>query len=465
MPARDWDRISGSFRDPSGFLFRENGQLYRQVNQAYRADYDLLISSGLYERLVGQAMLIPHREVDVQPVAPAIAYKVIQPEKVAFISYPYEWAFSQLKDAALLTLAIQREALEKGMTLKDASAYNIQFHQGHPVLIDTLSFAAYQPGKPWIAYRQFCMFFLAPLALMAHTDINLGKLSQLYIGGIPLDLASKLLPWPTRLNFGLLSHIHLHAYSQARATGSSSSAAQQRSAAISKQGLLGILDNLEATIKGLTLKKLETQWAAYYSGTNYDDDAFKRKKQIVSSLIDDVAPRCVWDVGANTGVFSRLALSREDCLVISSDIDPGAVEINYRESRQRKERNLLPLMIDLTNPSPAIGWANEERHSFAQRGPADLVIALALIHHLAISNNVPLGDVAKWMATLGKHLVIEFVPKEDSQAQILLATRDDIFTQYTEEGFVEAFSQSYRLLKRVPIEGTLRTLFLFEALA
>jgi hypothetical protein len=210
MPSSEM-RVGASFRDPSGFLFTRQGVLYRQVNQEYRTHYDLLMSSGLYTRLVGMGLLIPHDEVAEQPQESEVAYRVIRPEPLEFVSYPYEWSFSQLKDAALATLAIQKQSLEAGMVLKDASMYNIQFFHGKPVLIDTLSFETYREGDPWVAYRQFCQHFLAPLALMAHTDVRLSQLLRVYIDGIPLDLAARLLPRRTRYGLGLATHIHLHA--------------------------------------------------------------------------------------------------------------------------------------------------------------------------------------------------------------------------------------------------------------
>jgi len=206
------ENLSGSFRDPSGFMFKHEGKLYRQVNQKYQEEYDLLMNSGLYDQLNKSRTLVAHKEVDLALAPrPKIAYKVIQPENIDFISYPYEWCFNQLKDAAILTLAIARRALEFGMSLKDASAYNIQFQHGRPIFIDTLSFEKYEEGMPWIAYKQFCQHFLAPLALMAKTDIRLGQLLKNHIDGIPLDLASKLLPASTKLSFGLSTHIHPHA--------------------------------------------------------------------------------------------------------------------------------------------------------------------------------------------------------------------------------------------------------------
>ena len=207
---------NASFRDPSGFLFTRDGVLYRQVNQVYAEDYRKLMDSGLYAKLVKAGLLIPHTEVDIEPANKKLAFKVLCPEYVPFISYPYEWSFGQLKDAALATLSIQKRALKAGMVLKDASAYNIQFQRGKPTLIDTLSFEIYQEGEPWVAYRQFCQHFLAPLALMAYQDVRLSQLLRVYIDGIPLDLASELLPARTRWNLGLATHIHLHARAQKR---------------------------------------------------------------------------------------------------------------------------------------------------------------------------------------------------------------------------------------------------------
>ncbi len=453
-------KIAASFRDPSGFLFRREGELYRQVNQKYQRDYDQLMQSGLYEKLVKVGLLIPHKEVGIDPEQAEFAYRILQPEAVSFISYPYEWSFGQLKDAALTTLAIARQALELGMLLKDASAYNIQFHHSKPVLIDTLSFEIYEEGRPWVAYRQFCQHFLAPLALMAFSDVRLNQLMRVYIDGVPLDLASKLLPGKTRWNFGLATHIHLHANAQKRyADQAVGKATVERR--MSRMSLLGLLDNLEGTVRGLRWTPAGTEWGDYYDATNYTRDAFELKKSLVSAAIARVKPGQVWDLGANNGEFSRLATA-QGIDTIAFDIDPDAVEKNYQAVKANSEMKMLPLLLDLTNPSPAIGWENRERESLVERGPVDLVLALALIHHLAISNNVPLDRLAATFARLGRWLVIEFVPKEDSQVQRLLATREDIFPRYTPEGFEGAFSQVFEIVEKTPIEGSKRTLYLMK---
>src|SRR4030042_2240552 len=227
-----------SFRDPSGFVFRQDGSIYRQINATYKEDYDHLIDCGLRKTLVEAGVLIRHEEVAFESARPEMAYKLVKPEPVPFISHPYEWSFSALKDAALTTLHIQRKALDFGMSLKDCSAYNIQFMKGKPVFIDTLSFEKYREGKPWVAYRQFCQHFLAPLALMSHRDVRLGQLSRVHLDGVPLDLASRLLPRRTRLSFSLLFHIHMHARSQSRYAARQIDTKGPR---VSRRGLGGIL--------------------------------------------------------------------------------------------------------------------------------------------------------------------------------------------------------------------------------
>ena len=390
------------------------------------------------------------------------AYRVIRPERIPFISYPYEWSFSQLQDAALTTLRIQELALERGLTLKDASAYNIQFRNGRPLLIDTLSFEPYAEGTPWVGYRQFCQHFLATLALMACRDVRLGQLLRVHIDGVPLDLASRLLPASTRFRFGLLTHIHLHARSQARhANDAADSAAIAPAPRVSRMGLRGLIASLRSLVRSLSWEPGGTEWGDYYEDTNYSASASEHKLELVRKLVASVRPATVWDLGGNTGRFSRLAVDA-GAHVTSWDVDPAAVEKNYRHLRAEGPRPLLPLLLDLTNPSSAIGWANEERSSLRGRGPVDLVMALALIHHLAISNNVPLSRVAEFFASLGPQLLIEFVPKHDSQVQRLLATREDIFDGYTQAGFEAAFGRRYETIEAHPIPESARTLYLLR---
>lgn len=454
-----FDRVSGSFRDPSGFVYVHQGQIYRQVNQCYREHYDLLVGSGLYEHLASKQWLLPHQETEVAECPlPEQRYKTIKPETVPFISYPYEWSFSQLKDAALLTLAIQKASLEFGMTLKDCSAYNVQFHNGRAVFIDTLSFEAYVEGSPWTPYQQFCRHFLAPLALMSHTDVRTSRLSQLFMEGIPLDLASKLLPARTRFNPGLFLHIHLHARSQSRYSDKPVGRARFKQQ-VSKLALMGLLDSLESSVKKLRYTPSGTEWADYYNDDSYTSAGLDHKKRVVSEFLGKAAPKVVWDLGANTGVHSRLA-STTGARVVAFDVDPACVEQNYLQVVRAGERNILPLLLDLTNPSPSIGWENGERSSIEQRAQADTVMALALIHHLAISNNLPLGRIAEYLGRLCVSLIIEFVPKSDHKVQKLLATREDVFPDYTPECFERDFGRIFEIVDSQKITESERVVYL-----
>jgi hypothetical protein len=452
--------VPGSFRDPNGFLFVQEGSIYRQVNGLYQDHYDHLLRSGLYQSLVDAGLLIAHTEASLNLARSGDAYKIIQPEEVPFISYPYEWSFSQLKAAALATLGIQKRALTFGMSLKDSSAYNIQFMKGKPVLIDTLSFEIYQEGLPWVAYRQFCQHFLAPLALISYRDIRLNQLLRVYIDGIPLDLAATLLPFRSRFKLPLLLHIHLHARSQQHFSDKVVDRDKARGK-VSRQSLLGLMDHLESAVKKLRWSPQGTDWADYYQDDSYDSVGIEHKKQLVADFLDEAAPQTVWDLGGNVGLFSRIAADR-GIQTISWDVDPGCVDINYRQVIANGETHLLPLVLDLTNPSPAIGWENRERMSILERGPADTVLALALVHHLAISNNVPLDKIADFLAKLCSWLIIEFVPKSDPKVQRLLSTREDIFPNYTRQGFENELGRLFVIKRSEQIRNSKRILYLLE---
>jgi hypothetical protein len=450
--------LGSSFRDPAGYLYSDkNGDIYRQINIAGKEDYDLLMSSGLYEALVNKHLLVGHKEL--KKSLTTNFYKTIKPTKVNFISYPFEWSFSQLRDAALLTLKIQKIALKHGMTLKDASAYNVQFYKGKPIFIDTLSFEKYQQGEPWQAYRQFCQHFLAPLSLMAYKDQRLNQLFRTYIDGVPLDLADKLLPLKARIKPSLYMHLILHSKAQKNRAG----VAKRPTGTVKKSNLEAILLNLENSVKKLNPKISKTEWGEYYQNTNYTVKSADKKAEIIKEFCKNLKLKSANDFGGNNGRYSRV-LNSLGIETICNDIDINAVESNYKHIRDKGEVLMLPLLIDLTNPGGTIGWANDERPSIDQRFNTDLSMVLALIHHLAISNNLPFSNISKYFAKFSPYLIIEFVPKQDSQVQILLATRKDIFKNYNEDSFKKAFSTDFKLLKEQKIAGTHRTLYLFERL-
>lgn len=452
-------REFSSFRDPSGVIFLRNGTLYRQVNGCYQRQYDALLQSGLYEELVKSGDLVRHSEVDVPPLT-GQAYRVICPKRVPMISYPYEWSFGMLQDAALTTLRVHRAALAKGMILKDASAYNIQFIRGRATLIDTLSFDFYRDGQPWIAYGQFCRHFLAPLLLMANSDIRLNLLLRDWIDGIPLDLAAVLLNGKG----GLFAkqHIVWHAKAVRQHDEDGKKPSQTRDLKLPLNSQIAMVDSMIRNIQGLRLPAVQTEWGDYYDHTNYTPQAAEQKQTLVQDFLKQSAAHTVWDLGANDGRFSRLALEW-GASVVALDIDPLAVECGYLWVKRTHEA-LLPLLCDLTNPSPAIGFACAERKSLFDRQMPDCIMALAVIHHLAISNNLPLPMIAEWSASITNTLIIEFVPKTDSQVQLLLKTRDDIFPDYTEDGFEDAFRRYFSIVKKEKITDSTRILYFMKNL-
>jgi ribosomal protein L11 methylase PrmA len=463
IPVADGPLIDpASFRDPSGFVFRRDGVLFRQVQPPAAADWEALRSSGLLARLVADGLLVDHEVESVESAARPGAVAVIRPRLIDFISYPYEWCFSQLKEAALLTLEIQSRALDAGMRLKDASAYNVQFDGGRPILIDSLSFEVAPATEPWPAYRQFCEHFLAPLALIAHRDSRVGLMLRDFIDGIPLDLAAGLLPGRTRLNLGLASHLHVHAGAQRRAATAAPAADGERAQArrVSETGQRALLDSLRRTVEGLRWKP-SGHWAGYATTTSYTEAATASKGQLVREMLDAAGGQRVWDLGANTGVYSALAVEA-GYRVVAWDSDAGSVEAHWRSVRGPDGPPILPLIGDLANPSPSIGWSLEERGSFLERANPDALLALALVHHLAIGNNVPLPAVAALFARIAPHAIVEFVPKEDPMTRRLLAARRDIFTDYSIDGFRAAFGGPFEIVREAPIVDSPRTLFLLR---
>lgn len=457
-------RVAGSFRDPSGYVYESEQGIRRAVAASYAPEYEALQATGLAAQLVERGLLLPFEEL---ADAADGAWRTLQPERLPFVSHPYEWSFGQLQDAALATLDIQLAALAKGLWLKDASAYNIQFRRGKPVLIDHLSFERVRPGGAWPAYRQFVRHFLAPLALMARRDLRHGLELKNHLDGLPLDYASRGLPWTTWLSPRLFAHVHLHArlegrYADTRSAGLQRSREDIRSASVSPQTLENLAHSLRAATASLRPPAARTEWGDYYQDTNYSQEAFAHKLEAVGRLAARFRPNRALDLGANSGVFSR-ALAPHAGLVLSSDVDPVAVQRNYEQARAAGEANLLPLLQDICNPSPPLGWGGEERQGFLERARGDLVMGLALVHHLCIGNNVPLGHVARLFRQLAPVAVLEFVPKEDSQVRRLLSAREDIFPDYTLEGCIQAFRSEYLAVEATPIPGTTRTLLLFTA--
>lgn len=451
--------VAGS-RDPAGFVYQRDGQLFRQVNSGFRASFELVRASGLLNELQAAGLLIPHDVAPLEMAATADAWQVLRPERVRFISYPYEWSFSQLRDAALLTLDVQARALARGMTLRDASAYNVQFHRGRPVFIDTLSFGPHDEGRPWAAYRQFCEHFLAPLALMARRDVRLARLHAGFADGIPLDLASRLLGPTSWLRASLTLHVHLHARAQRRYADAAGRPARG-AARLTRAALRRLVEQLRQTVEALKWEPAGTTWAEYETTHGYSSEAAVAKETLVRELLSTLSPAMTWDLGANTGRFSRIAADLGS-QVIAIDGDYAAVDRAYRAERARSGERILPLVNDLLTPSASSGWASAERQSLIERGPADALLALAVVHHIAFSGNIALPRIADWFAQLGRAGIVEFIPPDDPQVRRLVAARPEATHVYDGEAFERAFARRFTILARRPVPETGRVLYLMR---
>ena len=462
--------LNSSFRDiyAGGYVFNHNDAIYRCISNKYRENYDFLISSGLYDKLVMDEILVSHEEIsniEQFNMFSDDVYKIIKPIQLPYISYPYEWSFHQLKDAALLTLKVLLEALKYNMILKDATAFNIQFYNGKPIFIDTLSFEKYKDGSLWQAYSQFCRHFLAPLALISYTDYRLFHASMNFIDGIPLDYAANLLPIKSKFKLGIFMHLHLNAKVHRKAEKESHD--NNKKFVLKKSNLINLIENLVNTINGIdyNTKKGKSNWNGYYSFTNYDEDSFTQKEKILIELVSkcDNSKKIV-DLGANNGHFSRLLCGKySNSIIISSDMDYHAVDENYLILKANECKNIYPIVTDLTNPTPSIGWANKERDSFIARlSGSDITLALALIHHITITNNVPFNKSAEFFASFTKYLIIEWVPKNDSQTMKILDENIGDYSYYTIENFEKSFERHFTILERVAIDNTKRILYLMK---
>lgn len=451
---------ASSFRDPSGFVFELESELYRSVSREYSENFDFFVKSGLRDFLFTEDLLIKHDQVSLDKfefIAPDDI--VLKPERLPFISYPYEWCFSQLKSAAILTLEVLKSSLDHGMILKDGSAFNVQFKGCKPVFIDTLSFEIYKEGQPWSGYKQFCEHFLAPLCLAAYIGPEFQFLCRLGIDGISLKMASKMLPLKTWLTAPILFHIHLHAksvdYYSDKATQT-----RAKQGLIPKRNLIAMIHHLTSFIKRLELKTShKTQWQNYDQQTHYSKISKEDKASLVREFVDLVNPSVVWDVGSNDGFFSR-AVSNDNRLVLSLDSDSLAVEKNYAHCIEEANNNVFPLLMDMANPTPGMGWANRERTELAMRSRPELIMALAVIHHLVINNNIPFELVADNFAELADWLVIEFVPENDEKIIPLPSTAGKL--SYNQQNFKMSFLKKFTIEKEKQIEGSGRTLLLLK---
>ncbi len=456
-------RDLGSFRDPSGTVLVAADRVFRTIMPFAALDYESTRRTGVVDDLVARGLVVDERPVskDVLGAAGELAAYVVEHPKLPFISYPYEWCFHALKDAALLHLDVHLRCLERGVTLVDASAFNIQFRGAAPVFIDTLSFRPYREGEIWTAHRQFCDHFLNPLLLRALLGIPHNAWYRGSMDGIPVEHLANALPLSAKLSWNVIKHVVLHALLD-KMSRAERPAGELREVRLPQAAFRRVLTGLRDWISKLDPKDGDkTVWRDYAEINSYSSDEARQKAEFVRQFAAATRPGVLWDLGCNTGEYSKVALEAGARLSIGFDFDIGAVERAYLRA-QAEKLNLLPLHLDATNPSPSQGWAQHERKGMQERAPADAVLALAFVHHLAVAKNVPLDFVVDWLVGMAPTGVIEFVQKEDPMVRELLRLREDIFFDYSQENFERALRARARIHRVEQVSASGRKVYWFD---
>ncbi len=445
-----------SYRDPSGFIFTgPDGDPLRYVHRRYAPHYDHLMASGLYKVLHAAGLLVPHEELS-PPTSDPDCHRILRPEAVRPWTYSYEWSFLQTRAAALATLRIARTALAHGAVLKDATAYNLQLRPGGAQWIDTLSFERHTEGQPWAAFGQFLRHFLYPLLLYRGVPETLPAILLAYPDGLPPRFAAEALRGKARLSLNHRMYVRLPAALAGREERTT-----QKTRTVSTASILRNLEHLEGWIGGLSLPA-DSDWERYYTETILSEPYLHEKTRVVSGWLAEMRPATALDLGCNTGHFSMLA-AEAGAEVTALDTDPRCIDALWTAA-QTSRLAVHALVADVCNPSPASGWGGAERTPLLHRVEGrSLVLALALVHHLAIGRNVPLSMIATLCASLSAdHLLIEWVPKNDEKVQVLLRHRADVFSDYTEEAFVAHFSSHFHTHRIHRSEESGRVLFWFR---
>lgn len=458
-PARD----AGSFRDPAGYVFSNGREIFRTVNAIALDDVTKVRDSGAIEEMVGLGLLLPSEFVDAQALDRStlvgargeLPELVIRHPKVPFISYPYEWTFEQLKDAALAHLDLQIRCLEYGVALSDASPFNMQVYEGRFRHIDLLSLKPYVEGEPWRGYNQFCRMFLAPLLVEAWAGISFQPILRGQIDGLDLHDVSRMLP-KTRLwtSINALLHISFQSQVMARADSTKSIGTKPAKISLPKSRFRALLLDLHAWISGLhSGRKRRSYWSDYASDNTYTAETRRTKLEFIRAWAHKVKGGMIWDIGGNTGDFSKAALEGGAALSIIFDSDIDSLEKAYGEAKRGVP--ILPLLVDIANPSPQQGWKQRERAGLNERSRPDGLIALAVIHHLAIGRNLPLQEVVHWLVDAAPEGIIEFVPKSDPMIVEMLFERDDVFVDYDEQHFLRYLGEKAEITgsARLPDNG------------
>ena len=454
---------AGSYRDPGGFIFLKDGKVFRAIGQHSLEDWNCFSASPLFQDLQKDRLLIPTRAVDVrsmfleQVVDASMA--VVEHERVPFVSYPYEWPFGMLKDAALLHLDILERCLSHDLILKDSSAFNVQYIGARPIFIDVLSFARLNLGEPWIGYNQFCKMFLFPLMLQAHKQVPFQSWLRSQLEGLDPATFSQLFGTVDLLRPGVFTHVYLQALMQKRLAAARTSVRSKiKAAGLPKSVIVNNLRGLRHVIHKLRAEASDSTWVDYAEAHSYSDVGMRQKEDFVRQIVSSRKHRLVWDLGCNIGHFSRVAAEHAD-YVVAMDADHASVEVLYRNLRKERCHNILPLVMNLANISPRQGWAGSERQSLPDRGKPDLVLCLALIHHMAISANIPVDSFIAWLSSLETSLIIEFVSKDDPMVRQLLLNKDDTYDDYSRPSFESCLHKFFCVGRNLALAGGTRYLY------
>ena len=456
----------GSFRDPDTRVFRHNGVIFRCLTPRALKDWNQLTSTDFFGRVSLDGTLILTEQMTDFTDLPHLEPKwtaVLKHQTVPFISYPYEWPFSMLKDAALLQLDLMLAALEERMTLKDATPFNIQWIGSRPTFIDVSSFTRYEPGDPWAGYRQFCQQFLYPLFLQAHKNIPFHPWLRGSLEGITPETYRSMLSGRDYLRPGVLTHVYLQAKAQARYESSDLNIRRDlRAAGFSAALIKNNVARLRQTIEYLHWKPIRSTWSEYDRQHPYDDVDRQGKSNFVSQALARRRWSLVLDLGCNTGTYSRMAAKHAEH-VLALDADHVVIDRLYRALKEQGDSTILPLVVDIVDPSPGLGWRGRERQPFSDRGSPELILCLALIHHLVIGRNIPLSELIAWLAGFGADLIIEFVDRRDPMVNRLLRNREGQEFEYSTSAVEAALTQCFSVVTHKTLESGTRTLYYAQA--
>ncbi len=453
----------GSFRDRSGRILYSSDSVLRVLSEEALSTWEALSKTTFFRQQCDQGSIVQTERLDDEARAKLPVKNewpaVLRHERIPFISYPYEWSFSMLKDAALLQLNLLLSSLKERFTLKDATPYNVQWKGTQPVFIDVLSFKPLEQGEPWTGYRQFCQMHLYPLFLTAYKEIPYQQWMRGSIDGIPVEHFARIMTVRDLFRRGVFIHAYLQNKLQSKFANSQSDVRSGlKSIGFNEELIRRNVLGLRKTIETLQWKRNRSEWSEYVSDNLYSAEDQKKKTEFVQFAVQSRSWDLVWDLGCNTGVFSRIAAQNSD-YVVAMDGDHFAVERLYRDLRKERANNILPLVMNLADSSQGLGWRGQERKSLVERGKPDLVLCLALIHHMVISTNIPLAEFVNWLADLGGAVVIEFPSKEDPMVKRLLRNKDDQYSEYSIGSFEHSVSHAFQIKKREELSTRTRVLY------